>query len=253
MSLAGLLPSFLFWFPVIVLMLVSVLFLRYRVYRELPLFFLYILSAPGVGLLRYVTFRISTSAYFYLYWICELELAVVFSLAVYEIFLRRLFRRFHKVRLYRLLFPAVAGIILLLTIIAALESPNQHAAFQLASRVFDFLRTAFLVFFMFLMLLMGRQWSRYDLGITLGFGLQAAAALANAAVRGKLGHRSQIFDNAEIMAFEVACVIWLITFLKPEPSGALQPAAPLDPSVLPHARKWEEVLKDWLTPGKRMM
>jgi len=168
-------------------------------------------------------------------------------------FLRRLFPRFHKVRLYRLLFPAVAGIILLLTIIAALESPNQHAAFQLASRVFDFLRTAFLVFFMFLMLLMGRQWSRYDLGITLGFGLQAAAALANAAVRGKLGHRSQIFDNAEIMAFEVACVIWLITFLKPEPSGALQPAAPLDPSVLPHARKWEEVLKDWLTPGKRMM
>jgi hypothetical protein len=253
MSLAGLLPSFLFWFPVIVLMLVSVFFLRYRVYRELPLFFLYILSAPGVGLLRYVTFRISTSAYFYLYWICELELAVVFSLAIYEMFLRRLFPRFHKVRLYRLLFPAVAGIILLLTIIAALESPNQHAAFQLASRVFDFLRTAFLVFFMFLMLLMGRQWSRYDLGITLGFGLQAAAALANAAVRGKLGHRSQIFDNAEIMAFEVACVIWLITFLKPEPSGALQPAAPLDPSVLPHARKWEEVLKDWLTPGKRMM
>jgi hypothetical protein len=119
--------------------------------------------------------------------------------------------------------------------------------------VFDFLRTALLVFLMFLMLLMGRQWSRYDLGITLGFGLQAAAALANAAVRGKLGHRSPIFDNAEILAFEVACVIWLITFLKPEPSGVLQPAEPLDPSVLPHARKWEAVLKDWLTPGKRML
>jgi hypothetical protein len=253
MSLAGLLPSFLFWFPVIVLILVSILFLRYRTYGELPFFFLYVVSAPAIGLLRYATFRLSKSAYFYVYWIAELELAVAFSLAVYEVFLRRLFPRFHKVRLYRTLFPAVAGIILLLTILAALISPNRDAAFQLASRVFDFLRTAFLVFFMFLMLLMGRQWSRYDLGITLGFGLQAAAALANAAVRGKMGHRSPIFDNAEIMAFEVACVIWLITFLKPEPSGVLQPAAPIDPSVLPHARKWEAVLKDWLTPGKRML
>jgi hypothetical protein len=253
MMLAGLLPSFLFWFPVVVLFLVAILFIRHQIYRELPFFFLYAVSAPAVGLLRYATFRVSHSAYFYVYWIAELELAVAFSLAVYEVFLRRLFPRFHKVRLYRALFPAVAGIILLLTIIAALGSPNQHAAFQLASRVFDFLRTAFLVFFMFLMLLMGRQWNRYDLGITLGFGLQAAAALANAAVRGKLGHRSPVFDNAEIMAFEVACVIWLITFLKPEPSRALQPAESFDPSVLPHARKWEEVLKDWLTPGKRML
>ena len=253
MWLTGLFPSFLFWFQVVVLILVSSLFVRYRISGELPFFFLYIVSSPLAGLLRYSTFGLSKGIYFYVYWISELEVAVVFSLAVYEVFLRRLFPRFHKVRLYRLLFPAVAGIILLLTIIAALESPNQHAAFQLASRVFDFLRTAFLVFFMFLMILMGRQWNRYDLGITLGFGLQAAAALANAAVRGKLGHRLPIFDNAEIMAFEVACVIWLITFLKPEPSGALQPAAPLDPSVLPHARKWEEVLKDWLTPGKRMM
>jgi hypothetical protein len=147
----------------------------------------------------------------------------------------------------------MAGVILLLTIIAALESADRDAAFQLASRVFDFLRTAFLVFFMFLMLIMGRQWSRYDLGITLGFGLQAAAALASAAVRAKLGHPSAFFENAETMAFEVACVIWLITFFKPEHSGALQPAEPFDASVLPHARKWETVLKDWLTPGKRIV
>lgn len=253
MSLSGLLPIFLFWFPVVVLILVSILFVRYRIYGELPFFFLYIVSSPLAGLLRYSTFGLNKSLYFYVYWISELEVAVVFALAVYEVFLRRLFPRFHKVRLYRALFPAVAGIILLLTILAALISPNRDAAFQLASQVFDFLRTAFLVFFMFLMLLMGRQWSRYDLGITLGFGLQAAAALANAAVRGKIGHRSPVFDNAEIMAFEVACVIWLITFLKPEPSGVLQPAEPIDPSVLPHARKWESVLKDWLTPGKRML
>jgi hypothetical protein len=121
-----------------------------------------------------------------------------------------------------------------------------------ASSAFDFVRTPFLVFFMLLMLMMGRQWSRYDLGITLGFGIQAAAALANAAVRSRLGHRSIFFDDAETVTFEIACVIWLITFLKPEVSGHLQPAGPLDPSVLPQVRKWESVLKDWLTPGKRL-
>ncbi|HEX5434768.1 MAG TPA: hypothetical protein VFY05_11060 [Candidatus Angelobacter sp.] len=179
--------------------------------------------------------------------------AVIFSLALYEVFLRRLFPRFHKVSLYRALFPGAAAAILLLTIIAVLQSSDRSAAFHIASRAFDFVRTAFLVFFMLLMLLMGRQWSRYDLGITLGFGIQAAAALANAAVRSRLGHRSQFFDTAEAITFEAACVIWLITFSKPEHAHRLQPAETLDPLVLPQARKWESVLKDWLTPGKRML
>lgn len=229
------------------------MFLWRRIWFDLPFFFLYIISAPLIGLLRYATAALNQHVYLYVYWISELELAVVFSLAVYEVFLRRLFPRFQKVRLYRMLFPAMAGLVLLLTIVVVLESSNQSKGFQVASSAFDFVRTAFLVFFMFLMLLMGRRWGRYDLGITLGFGIQAAAALANAAVRTRLGHRSTFFDNAEIVTFEIACVIWLITFLKPETSDRLRPAEPLDASVLPEARKWESVLKDWLTPGKKSL
>lgn len=253
MLLASLLPNLLFWFSIAVLTVLSAVFLWRGIWRDLPLFFLYIVSAPVIAMLRYAIYPLSRNAYFYVYWISELAGAVFCSLALYEVFLRRLFPRFHKVRLYRALFPAMAGLLLLLTIIAAVQSADRGAAFQLASQVFDFLRTAFLVFFMFLMLLMGRQWKRYDLGITLGFGLQAAAALANAAVRGKLGHRSALFDSIETFTFEVACVIWLITFLKPERSDRLQPAETLDPLVLPQARKWESVLKDWLTPGKRII
>lgn len=250
MSLAGVLPNLLFWFPVVVLALLSAVFIWRRIWSELPLFFLYIVSAPTVGMLRYAAFLASKTVYFYVFWISELELAVVFSLALYEVFLRRLFPRFHKIRVYRRLFPAVAALILLLTIIAALQSADTKAAFQTASRAFDFVRTAFLVFFMALMLLMGRQWTRYDFGITLGFGIQAAAALTNAAVRARLGHRSTTFDAVEAITFEIACVIWLIAFMKPERADHLQPAAALDPAVLHQARKWETVLKDWLTPGK---
>lgn len=246
------LDNLLFWFAFVVLTLLSGILLRRRIWRELPLFFFYIASAPPLGILRFLFYHWNQSAYFYVYWISELAEAVIFSLALYEVFIRRVFPRFHKVRFYRGLFPTAAAAILLLTIVAVLQSPDRKSAFQVASSAFDFVRTAFLVFFMFLMLMMGRQWRRYDLGITLGFGIQAAAALANAAVRTRLGHRSSFFDNAEFITFEIACVIWLITFLKPETSDHLQPSGPLDASVLPQARKWESVLKDWLTPGKRL-
>lgn len=247
------LSNLLFWFAVVVLTLLSAVFLWRQIWRELPLFFLYIISAPIIGILRFTVYPLSRGAYFYVYWVSELAGAVFCSLALYEVFIRRVFPRFHKVRFYRGLFPSAAAAILLLTIVAVLFSPDRKSAFQVASSAFDFVRTAFLVFFMVVMLLMGRHWARYDLGITLGFGIQAAAALANAAVRTRLGHRSTIFDTAEIVTFEIACVIWLITFLKPERSDRLQPAGPLDASILPQARRWESVLKEWLTPGKKSL
>ncbi len=242
----------LFWFPVAVLGLLSLLFLFRRLYSELPFFFLYAGSSFLFGIFRYAAFKSNQSTFFYVYWISELAGAVIFSLALYEVFLRRLFPRFRKVRFFRRLFPAAAGIILILTIIAALQSSDRKAAFQVASRVFDFARTACLVFFMLLMSLMGRRWARYDFGITVGFGIQAAAALANAAVRARLDHRSPTFDLVETITFEVACVIWLITFLKPEKPDHLHSSAPLDAAILQESRKWETVLKNWLTPGKHI-
>lgn len=250
LTFAGMLPWILFWFPVGVLGLLSVIFIRRRIYSELPFFFLYTSSSFLFGVMRYSAFKFNSVVFFYVFWISELTGAVIFSLAVYEIFFRRIFPRFLNVRFYRKLLPAVALLILLVAVAASLQSSDRAAAFLLASRIFDFIRTAFLLFFLALMLVMGRQGTRYDAGITLGFGLQAAAALANAAVRGRLGHRSRLFDTAETITFEVACIIWLVTFLKPEKPDHLQPAAPLDPGMLHQARKWETALKDWLTLGK---
>lgn len=253
LTFSGMLPQILFWFPVAALGTLSVIFVLRRLYAELPFFFLYTLSSFLFGVMRYCAYRMNGAVFFYVYWISELAGAVIFSLAIYEIFFRRIFPRFWKVRLYRKLFPAVAVLILLLTVAASLHSSDRTAAFRLASHVFDFTRTAFLLFFVALMLVMGRQGTRYDAGITLGFGIQAAAALANAAVRWRGGQKSHLFDTAELISFEVACIIWLITFIKPESSDHLQPAAPLDPAMLQQARKWEIVLKDWLTPGKHIL
>lgn len=229
-----------------VLMLLSAILLRRRVYRELPLFFIYIVSAWAIGILRYAAFRLGTRPYFYTYWISELAAAVTVSLALYEVFLRRLFMRFNKVRFYRNLFPAIAIVILLLTIITALQAPDKRAAFLMASRGFDFVRTSVLVFFVGLMAIMGREWHRYDFGIALGFGLQAAVALVNAAVRTQIHYKPTALGTIEVVAYDVACVIWLITFWKPEEPQGPDPGDTITPETLHEARKWEDAAKELL-------
>ncbi|HEU4415285.1 MAG TPA: hypothetical protein VFT65_10930 [Candidatus Angelobacter sp.] len=232
-------------------MLVSGILLWRKTYRQLPFFFIYVLSAWLFGVVRYAAFLFGPQPYFYVYWISELAGAVTVSLALYEVFLRRLFMRFYKIRFYRNLFPAIAVLIFLLTIVTVLEKSDRRAAFLVASRGFDFARTSVLVFFVALMALMGREWKRYDFGIAVGFGLQAAVALVNAAVRTQVHNKSTILDSIEAVALDLACIIWLITFSRPQESVAPTDSREITAETLHEARKWEHTLKDFITPGKR--
>jgi len=240
------------------LVLVGALMYWRRAYRELPFFFLFVISALLFGVLRYVAlfaWRHNVHFYiyyFYVYWITELAAAVPVALALYEIFLRRLFPSFQKVRFYRNLFPLAAVAIFLLTVITASRSSDKRAAFVTASHDADFVRTAILVFFVALMAFMGRQWRRYDFGIALGFGLQAAVALADTAVGFKFHNPPALLTNIDVIVYVITCLIWLITFLKPERALVMDTAGnQTAEDTLRQARKWEDVLKGFLTPGKR--
>jgi hypothetical protein len=238
------------WLPVIALGLLAIAFLWRRLWRELPFFFLYLALSVLVLGVRYLAVRVGYRAYFYTYWTSDLVASAVVFLPVYEVFLRRLFAGFHKTRFYRYIFPLFAIAILILTLITALQAHDKGAAFQMASRAFDFMRTCVLVFFIGLMLFMGRSWSRYDLGITLGFAIQAAVALANSAIRTAIHYEPSIMDTVEIVAYNISCLIWLVTFWKPEKRTQFITPEQLDPEMLHQARSWETQLKDWLTPGK---
>lgn len=232
------------------LVLVGGIMYARRAYRELPFFFLYVISAPFIGIIRYAAFHLGRGLYFYVYWISELTGAVFVSLALYEIFLRRLFPGFQKVRFYRHLFPLVAGAILLVTVVTASEASDKHAAFLTASHGADFIRTAILVFFVALMALMGRAWRRYDFGIALGFGVQAAAAITDTAFRSRLSGNPNALNTIDFIAYNISCLIWLITFLKREKTPPVL-IDHLSPETLDQAKKWEDTLKDFLTSGKR--
>jgi len=222
-----------------------------RAHRELPFFFLYVVSAPLIGVLRpFVYYTASRKVYFYVYWVSELAGAVFVTLTLYEVFLRRLFPAFQKVRFYRHLFPFAACVILLVTVIVAAKSADPKAAFMSASRGADLIRTAVLVFFVALMAFMGREWSRYDFGIAFGFGIQAAAVLADIAVRSGLHYKPAVLYTVEFIAYNVSCLVWLITFLKPERPHAIASGS-FSPEKLEEARQWEEKLKEFLAQNKR--
>jgi hypothetical protein len=240
----------LVWFPVLALVVLFGFIVARRAYRELPYFSVYVLSALLLGAARYAAFYLSRNLYFYVYWISELVAVVVVSLALYEVFLRRLFSRFHKVRFYRGLFVIVAVAVFILTILTVLQAPDKGKAFLIASRAYDFVRTAVLVFLVALMALMGRHWTRYDFGIALGFAVQAAVALLNAAVRTKLHYRPSVMDDVEVVSFSLSCLIWLITFWKPEKPAPALAIDQLDPETLHQARTAESMLKNWLSPGR---
>jgi len=57
-----------------------------------------------------------------------------------------------------------------------------------------------------------------------------------------------LFDNVELLAYYLACLIWIGGFWRPEKTAV---PAPLNPEALQEARKWEEELKKFIADGKR--
>jgi hypothetical protein len=90
MGFAKLALLFFTWFPLLAVVLLAGIFVWRRLFRDLPLFFLYLVSALAVTAVRYgavYLFGTAHPVYFYTYWISELAGFPVVFLAIYEVFL----------------------------------------------------------------------------------------------------------------------------------------------------------------------
>lgn len=230
--------------------LALVLFIR-RQHRRIPFFFSYVLIAclsDIAQLMAYQWTSRTSKAYFYTFWISHLATTVLAILAICELILKRLFPQFQKIKLYRSLFPAAAVVIVILAVLTGFQSIRAVILVDIIHGI-DFLQVAMLLFFVALMLFMGRQWQRYEFGIVLGFGVDAAAFLSAFAIFTRPGLMRSFAINMPAFAYDIACLVWLITFLKPEKPAPV-PSGPISPEVLTEARKWQEAAKGSMTKKK---
>ncbi|HLK07446.1 MAG TPA: hypothetical protein VKV30_05890 [Candidatus Angelobacter sp.] len=236
------------WFALPSLALLACILLYRKLHREYPLFFCYLVVTEAVGLIRYAASSASSSVYSYVYWVSDLILVSFACLASYELFVGRLFPRFYKVRFFRILFPLAAILVNVVIVIAAIYG-NHKRMLLLSARIVEFLRAAVIFFFVALMTVMGRKWEKKEFGIAFGFGLEVSVSLASVALWTHETRRSPFVSRIPVIAYDIACIVWLYCFLTASKAQTLPPA--LSTETLQAARKWEDSLKDFMSQGKR--
>lgn len=241
---------FIDWFALPSLAVLACILLYRKLHREFPLFFSYVVVTELVGLARYAASKGPPIVYSYVFWISNLVVVLFAFLASYELFVRRLFPRSYSVRFFRILFPLVAILVNVVVVIAAIYG-NHKRWLLLSTRIGEFLRAAVVFFFVALMTLMGRKWEMKEFGIAFGFGLDVAVSLASIALWTQETRRGPLVSRIPVIAYDIACIIWLYCFWNAPQSEPAVPAAPFSPGALHEAKKWEASLKDYISPGKR--
>lgn len=234
--------QFIGWFSLPILAVLVGLLVWRRVPREFPHFFNYIVLAELVGLARLWAYHVKPRAYPPVYWTSDVLLATFAMLATYELLVKRLFPRFYAIRFYQFLFPAAAIVIVLFLVPAVLQT-RRISLLLLLIHGLVVLRVCVLLFFGGLMVFMGRQWTRYELGIAMGLVLEASGLLAISAIWTQKPFVRHFLDQLPVVSYDLACVIWLISFLKPE-SAKTKSAAAVSPELVHNAKLWQENLKD---------
>ena len=225
-----------------------VVFLYRRLVPEFPLFFSYLLATEAVGIVRLVWFAAHT--YYYVYWISDIVYTAFALVATYELFIKRLFPGFYKVRFYRYIFLVAALFTTAFALAIALISG--HAKVLVVTiQVYNFVRAAILFFFVALMLVMGRQWNKVEFGMAFGFGLDVSTSLAALGIWSHTPGWTEIINRVSEVAYDIVCLIWLYCFWT-APKTPVSPASlQLPQEALREAQKWQTVLKDFITPDKR--
>ncbi|HEX4604016.1 MAG TPA: hypothetical protein VH724_08500 [Candidatus Angelobacter sp.] len=236
------------WLGLPLLALLAAVLLFRRWYKIYPFFLFYIVTAEAVGLVRLAALK--SPSYNHIYWVSDTFLAVAAFLATYELFFKRLFPAFYRTRLYRLSFPGAAILVTAAAILNAVLG-GHYSTLGTAIHIYEFLRGMMIFLFVLLMIFMGRQWDKQEFGIAFGFGLDVSTSLL---LHGSWMHtsgRSAILAMWSVIAYDLACIVWLYCFWSRPNAAVTPPPVPPSPEVLLEATKWEKSLKDLVHPEKR--
>jgi hypothetical protein len=203
---------------------------RQRTYWQFPFFFAY----TGYSVCATVVLLATSShfgAYLFAYWANEALLAVLAVLALHEAFRRVFFGFYARFRWFRLLFPAVVALALLIVLWAALHGPTaRSSALRSAVLLFgiavNFIQALLFCLFIGIARTFRLRWRFAPLGILLGFTISAVGSLVDYWGVSVFGTKVENFlKYVPPVAYILAVVIWLDTFLRPEPGPGVVSAA----------------------------
>ena len=237
------------WLGLPVLALLGFILIYRRWHRVFPLFTLYVIAAELLGIIRLASLSAPPWLYAKIYWISDALSAALALLATYELFLKRLFPSYQQVRFYRMLFPAVAILITMGTVVDALLG-GHFSILAKTIHIYILVRAAGLFFFVALMLIMGRRWNKQEFGIAFGFALDVSASLILLGTWAHNSSRSAIIAGWSVVAYDIVCLLWLYCFWSAPKAQASISSPALSTGALQEAKKWEDSLKDFMSQGK---
>ncbi len=220
-----------------------------RSYKEFPAFLVYIAFSITSTLTGLATSN-NYVVYFRVYWISEVLYVVLAFWALLEVF-KSVFRNFYRMRWFRLLFPAIGVLMLSTAVVRSLVSPPAQVNRAFAAIIFSelavrFLQIGLLFLFFALIRFFHLMWRQQALGIALGFGISAAGSLVVFLLPSEFGAEfGYVVRITPPIAYTLAVVVWLLTFLTPQPESALHsPVSGLTPEhMLAEVRQYSSTVK----------
>jgi hypothetical protein len=217
--------STLLWLaPVALQSCLAALIVRRRVYRQYPIFFAYTIFAILAEVTRFSLYHPgrNTWPYFWAVWGGEALYAFLGFLAIFEVF-RHVFAAFNHFAWFKFLLPVTGAIMICISVLIPIAHPSVDTVrlldgiffLQIAVRCLQ-LGVFFLIFF--LARLFDLDYRQYAFGIAAGFGIAAAGILLGTLVRTGGGLKFLIFfQYAQSVSYFLAVVVWLASFVRPEP------------------------------------
>jgi hypothetical protein len=200
--------------------------LRVKAYGKLPIFCTYVGFSLLSGMVATATSH-RVSIYFYVYWISEAFYVILSFLVMQEAF-RSVFRNFYSLRWFKLSFPGIGILILLITFIRVVffrPSERNPVILTLVSLEIAVGLLQFVVFFVFILLVrfFHMRWRQLPFGIVLGFGIASAGSLVAFLLRSKFGtNLDWVVRIMTPLSYIIGVAVWLAVFIRGEKSQLIK-------------------------------
>jgi hypothetical protein len=220
----------------------------YRQFR----FFCFFTALSALSGIALITTRNHSALYFYVYWCSEAISVLLIFLSLQESFYL-VFRNFLSMRWFRLLFPTIGILMVLVTLMRAAFHPVIQAS-VLASALISleiavgFLQVGLFCLFIVLVRFFHMRWRQHAFGVVLGFGIAASGTLIAYLLRSEFGTKfNPVVRITPPLAYIAAVVVWLATFLRAEPSQPMQDRPALTPEeMVSELRRYTRAVKGLL-------